>query len=306
MAHELDRVLRAFARRPWAIEPARGEEILAALMLRHANGPRAGPFRDEPAPEGMSTEREGQVAVMNLMGSIVPRASAVRDVSAAFASMERFQAAFRQVANDPGVSAIVLNIDSPGGMVDLVPETASLIAGARRSDRPIYAIANTMAASAAYYIGVSADRLYVSPSGMVGSIGVRMMHVDQSRAVEAQGIRVTELSAGPRKTEGTPFAPLDKAARAALQDEIDVAYAQFVDHVAAMRGVPASVVRADPERAERHMGGGRVYRAERAVELGMADAVATFDEVLAEAASGRRAPRRRRDAEVERRRLALL
>lgn len=302
MPHELERVIAAFATRPWAIHEERGQEIAAALMLRHSHGPRSEPFREEPAQQADAVEQQGRVAVMNLFGSIVPRASAVRDVSAAFASLERFQAAFREVKDDRGVSAIVLNIDSPGGMVDLVPETAALIRGARRADRPIYAVANTIAASAAYWIGSAADQFFASPSAIVGSIGVRMMHVDQSGLLKMRGLKVTHISAGARKSEALE-GPLTKEALRALREEIGATYSMFVADVASARGVAESVVRADPEAGGAHMGGGRAYHAEKALSLGMIDEIATLDEVLARATTGGRKPRSIR---AERERLSLL
>ncbi|MEE3098757.1 MAG: S49 family peptidase, partial [Pseudomonadota bacterium] len=231
--------------------------------------------------------------------TIAPRASAVRDASASFASLETFGKLFDEVAADPKVSAIVLNVDSPGGMVDLVPETAAKIRGARREGRPIHAVANTMACSAAYWIASQADRLFASPSAVVGSIGVRAAHMDQSAYMAKLGVKVTQISAGARKTEGNPYEPLDAAARKALQEEIDAAYAMFVADVAAARGVSAEVVSADPEKAARHMGGGRAYGASRALQLGMVDGIATLAEVIAGVSGGR-------SARMERERLALL
>ncbi|MEM1345182.1 MAG: S49 family peptidase [Pseudomonadota bacterium] len=303
MAHELDRVIEAFASRPWAIEPTRGAEIAALLALRHARGPRAEPYREDGGPgAGLENEPRGRVAVLSLHAAIVPRASAVKDASTPFVAMDRFTRTFTQLAEDRGVGAIVLDIDSPGGMIDLVPEAAALVADKRREGRPIYAVANTMMCSAAYWIGCQADRVFATPSGLVGSIGVRAMHMDHSQKLKRDGIQVTHLFAAPRKAEGNPHSPLDGVARAALQDEIDRAYGRFVAVVAATRGVPEAVVRADPEKAERHMGGGRAYDAERALALGMIDEIATLDAVIGMAT---RAGQPRRSVAAERARLAL-
>lgn len=287
MAHEIARVVALAAARPWAIEEAYGATLFEALLRRAQDGPRAAPYRDEPASRAEVSERRGKVAVLRLTGSLAPRASAVRDVSAAFTDLSRFQVAFRAAANDAQVSAILLDVDSPGGMVDLVPETAALVRGARREGRPIVAVANTMMASAAYWIGSQADRVVASPSAVVGSIGVRAMHTDYSRQLEALGVKVTHIHAGARKVEGSPYRPLDKQALGALQAEVDAAYDAFVGDVAAARGVSPAVVRADPEAAERHMGGGRTYRADRARTLGMVDEVDTFDAVLRDLSGGR-------------------
>lgn len=300
MAHELDRIIRAFGARPWAIEEVKALELAELLAMRHARGPRAAPYRGDEVPKGVSNERAGSTAILRMHGTIVPRASAVKDVSSAFVSMEAFGATFEAVASDPKVSAIVMDIDSPGGMIDLVPEVAAKIIGARSAGRPIYAVANTTAASAAYWLGSQADKVFASPSAQVGSIGVLTMHQDFSAAAARSGVKVTHIHAGPRKVEGNPFEPLSKEARADIQESVNEAYAAFVQAVAAGRSVPEDVVRADPEKASEHMGGGRVYGAQRALSLGMIDGIATLAEVVA--MTGATSP----SARIERERLALL
>lgn len=282
MAHEIRRVLAAFAAQPWFIDPRKAEQIVAMLELRAMAGPRAEPFRKEGAALRQEVRTtKGTVAVLNLFGAIAPRAEALEDVSQQAALMVPFQNAFREVAADPSLSGIILNIDSPGGRVDLVPETAAMIRKARRDGRPIVAVANTLAASAAYWIASAADELVVTPSGEVGSIGVYVLHRDVSEALAASGIRMQFISEGARKVEGNPFEPLSEEARAALQTNVRYFYDLFVADVAKGRRVAESVVRADPEKDGKHFGGGRVYPAKEAVRLGMADRVATLDETIA-------------------------
>ncbi|GAB5506673.1 MAG: hypothetical protein Rhirs2KO_18360 [Rhizobiaceae bacterium] len=305
MPHEIRRILRAFSSQPWFIEPRAADKIIAILEYRAAHGPRAEPYRDEPAAKPTSREDRGKIAVVNLMGPIVPRSSGVDDISGpTVASMERFGALFDQVADDKDVTAIVLNIDSPGGSVDLVPETAAKIRAARREDRPIIAVANTLAASAAYWLASAADELVVTPSGEVGSIGVYMLHQDVSAALEREGVKLTFISEGPRKTEGNPFEPLGKEAAAALQETARYYFDMFAKDVAAHRRVDVSVVTADPENAEQHFGGGRVYPAKTAVKLGMADRVESLESVLRRLQSGR--PAGNRNTKSARRRLELI
>lgn len=305
MSHEIRRVLRAFATRPWFIDARSAQQIVAILEYRSEHGPRAQPYREEPAKEPTVEERKGKIAVLNLMGAIVPRSSMVDDLSGpTVASLEMFQAAFDKVAKDDDVVAIVINVDSPGGSVDLVPETAAKIRAARREGRPIIAIANTLAASAAYWIASAADELVVTPSGEVGSIGVYMLHQDISDMLEAEGVRMTFIKEGPRKTEGNPFEPLDAPARNALQATARHYYDLFVKDVAKARNVSEDVVRADPEETDKHFGGGRVYPSSIAVKLGMADRVDTLEGVL-QRLQASASQRRRRRADLQRRRLAL-
>lgn len=302
MAHEIDRLLRAFASEVWLIEPTKAEQILSMLEWRATHGPRAEPYRDGPESKPALSEQQGRVAVLRLYGTIAPRAESVRDVSQSAALMTQFQAAFRQAAADPNVVAIVIDVDSPGGNVALVPETAAMIFKARREGRPIVAVANSLAASAAYWISAAADELVVTPSGVVGSIGVYTVHQDISEKLSKEGTRVQFISAGPRKTEGNPFEPLGDEARAALEERVRSAYNMFTADVAKFRGVSVSVVRADPEKDEQHFGGGRIYDAVKAVKLGMADRVATLDETIARLAT----PGGRKSIASRRRRMALL
>lgn len=281
MAHEIRRVLRAFAGQAWYIDPRKAEQIVAVLEMRALSGPRSEPFRKDAAiPRQTLATPTGNVAVLGLYGPILPRAQALQDVSQTAALMTEFQQAFRQAAADSSVKAIVLDVDSPGGQVDLVPETAAMIRAARRPDRPIVAVANTLAASAAYWIASAAEELVVTPSGEVGSIGVYVLHEDVSQTLETLGVRMTFISEGPRKVELNPFEPLTAEARAALQASVRYTYDMFVADVAKFRNVPQSVVRADPEKSDKHFGGGRVYPAKEAVRLGMADRVATLDETV--------------------------
>lgn len=189
----------------------------------------------------------------------------------------------------------------------MVQETAAKIFAARRADRPIIAVANHMAASAAYWLASAADQIVTPASGDVGSIGVYTMHDDLTGALEQAGVARSMIFEGPRKVEGHPYGPLEEDARRALQDSVAETYAAFTSDVARFRGVAASVVRADPVTSEAHYGGGRVYSGKRALRLGMIDRVATMDEVLADLAQGRRMPRRgARRAALRRRRMALI
>jgi signal peptide peptidase SppA len=282
MPHEISRLLRAFGAQAWLIEPRKAAEIVAMLEYRHAHGVRPTAFRDDgPAPRPEVSSSTGRVRVVRLYGVIMPRAEAVEDISQASALMTDFMAAFKSAANDPGVSAIVLDIDSPGGRVDLVQEAGDMVFRARKAGRPIVAVANTCMCSAAYWIGAQADQLVATPSGEVGSIGVYTVHQDISEYLAAQGVAMTYVFEGPRKVEGNPFEPLGPEARAYLQDSVRATYDMFVEAVARGRKVKDSMVRADPESAKAHFGGGRSYGAKTALELGMVDRIESLDQVIA-------------------------
>lgn len=162
------------------------------------------------------------------------------------------------------------------------------------------AIANHLAASAAYWIGSAADELVVTPSGEVGAIGVFAAHEDISKSLEMEGIAISLISAGKYKTEGNPYEPLSDEARAAIQAEVDGYYDMFVKAVARNRGVKPADVRGG-------FGEGRVVRAQQAVSLGMADRIATLDETIERLQRGSaRKPGASADTDFRRRRMRLI
>lgn len=173
---------------------------------------------------------------------------------------------------DASIGAIVLDIDSPGGTVTGVMEAADKIFQARGS-KPVVALANGLAASAAYWLGSQASEFYAIPSGQVGSIGVRAMHIDQSVANEAMGVKVTSITSSKFKDEGSPHAPLSDEARDEIQRRVDAVHGEFVAAVARGRGVTAGTVNRD-------FGQGRVVSANDAKNSAMIDGVATAEAVI--------------------------
>lgn len=229
---------------------------------------RIGIKRDnEPTSAG-----EGEICVIPIVGPIMSRAGAMQEMSGAH-SVDDMKAEIQAAVNDPGVSHIVLDMDTPGGSVDGVPELASYIMSVR-DQKPIIAVANYLAASAGLWIMSAASEAVASPSAEVGSLGVYTMHNDYSAQLEMKGVKPTLVSAGEYKTELNPFEPLSEEAKARLQEEVDDIYKTFVSAVAEGRGK-------DPAYVEENFGQGRTMSAEDALKVGMVDRIATFDDVIA-------------------------
>lgn len=266
-------ILRAAGRTPWAIQEGKLQEIVAFLELR-ANG---GLVAEEDVRAFAASNRRptpaahGSVAVLPLFGVIGHRMNAMSSMSGG-TSTEKFASLFANALEDPNVRAIVLDIDSPGGTVQGVSELASQIYKARGT-KPIVAVANALAASAAYWIASAADEIVAPPSGEVGSIGVFVIHTDVSKAEAADGVTHTIIKAGKYKAEGNPYEPLSEEARAAAQEYVDGYYGMFVGAVAKNRGVSVGDVRSG-------YGEGRTLRAADALKAGMIDRVGTLDSVL--------------------------
>lgn len=268
-------ILKAIYEMPWAIQQEKLAAIVEMVHLR-ANGLETSFADAERAPvmAAMSAPARngGSVAILPIFGTISQRMNVMSDFSGG-TSTEKFTTSFRQAMADSSVKAIVLNVDSPGGTIYGVDELASEIYKARGEKR-VVAIANSLSASAAYWIGSAAEEFSVTPGGEVGSIGVFAAHMDESTALAAEGIKTTLISAGKYKTEGNPYEPLSEEARTAMQSRVDDYYGMFVDAVARNRGVTAG-------RVKTGYGQGRVMGAQDALKAGMVDRVATLDQTLA-------------------------
>jgi signal peptide peptidase SppA len=267
---------------PWAMEQTRLRAMTNVLTRWQAGIPAsqdvlASIAADREARDARraaaATPGTGGIAVLPLYGVVTQRGNMADDVSGPGSmSVQQFTGALRSALADPTVGQILIDIDSPGGSVYGVQELATEMMAARAS-KPIVAIANSLCASAAYWIGCCASELYVTPGGEVGSIGVWQAHQDCSEAMAEAGVKTTLISAGKYKTEGNPYAPLDADAQAFLQSRVDDYYQAFSKGVAKARGVGIDAVR-------NGMGQGRVLGADAALAEHMVDGIATFDEVV--------------------------
>lgn len=246
---------------PLAIHPKKAEIVMGALAERLgivsvANTerlPASGFFYDDDddfgfgGPGATVTDPgydlvEG-LALIQVSGTLVQKLGSVRPFSG-MTGYDGIREAFGAALLDDAVEGIVLQIDSGGGEVagcfDLVDDIY-----AARGQKPIAAILDENAFSAAYAIASAADpgRIYVPRTGGTGSIGVICMHVDWSEALSKAGLRVTFIHYGERKTDGHPEIPLTPEALAAFQTDIDAMGDLFVQTVARNRGLDADKVR---------------------------------------------------------------
>ena len=222
------------------------------------------------SPPGQHLAATG-IAVVPVHGSLVRRAMGI-DAASGLTSYSDIAAMLDTAVADPTVSGILLDIDSPGGEAGGVFELAQHIR-AIDAVKPVWAMACDSAFSAAYAIACAASRVFVTQTAGVGSIGVIAMHVDQSVRDAQEGYRFTAVSAGDFKNDLSPHEPIDKAALARLQTEVDRLYGLFVDHVAAMRGMQAKVIR-DTQAG--------LFFGPDAVRSGFADSLASTEQVVSD------------------------
>ncbi len=277
---------------PLLLHPQKLDAIIAGLGQRllgtqglqidaAAISPRAAlPAEMFTTRKGERTERgyrvnEG-VAVISAMGGLVHRTRLEAD-SSLLIGYNDLAADMEDALAQPEVHAIALVLDSPGGEVSGAFELADRIYAAR-GRKPIVAVADGMAASAAYLAASAADEVVLTTTSYVGSIGVVMRHVDYSRALANEGINVSHIFAGEHKVDGNPYQPLPASVREHLQADIEGLYQMFVQAVAKHRGMEEQAVR-DTRAA--------VYRGVAGVAARLADRIGTADTVIADLSARR-------------------
>ncbi|MGH7419803.1 MAG: S49 family peptidase [Candidatus Rokuibacteriota bacterium] len=235
------------------------------------------------AEQGYTVEQG--VAILPIEGVIAKKMNLLSKISGG-ASTELISRDLQAALSDPAVNQIVLKIDSPGGSVDGTQELAREVREAG-AVKPIIAYADGMMASAGYWIEAAADEIYLSGNtAQVGSIGVLATHTDISGAEAAAGVKTTEITVGQYKRLTSQYQPLSDEGRDHIQDQVDQIYAEFVDDIAAFRGVAIDTVLSQ-------MADGRVFIGRRAVKAGLADGVAAFPRLIADMARGKKPALRR-------------
>lgn len=277
--------------RPLLIDPGKADQIMAVLEGRFGLSqleddlspepssplsPEASRFRgthDMRRASGEFVRAEGRTALITIDGSLVNRGAWLNSRSG-LTSYEGLAAQIDAAVADAAISAIVLDINSPGGEATGMFALAAKIRSAR-STRKVVAVVNDIAASAAYGLAAQADQVVISSTSMVGSIGVVMLHLDRSGELASKGVRPTLIHAGAHKVDGNSFGPLPEGVRAAMQRDVMAFYDRFLETVEAGRGRRLSAAKARKTEAQTYIG-------KDAISAGLADRLGSLDEVLAE------------------------
>lgn len=267
---------------PLMIQPDKLEAILTVIgprlqggetpQFQSADGRQVGPARVRFTADG--------IAVIPVLGTLVMSAGGVVPDSG-LTSYGQIEEALDEAVADPMVRGILLEIDSPGGEVSGAFDLVDRILAARAT-KPVWAIANEMALSAAYAIASAAERVLLPRTARVGSIGVVAVHVDRSARDQEQGFAYSFIFAGEKKIDGNPHEPLSDRARADIQFDIDAVMDVFVAAVARGRGMQEPAVRATDAG---------IFPGRAAVDAGIADGVGSFRAALAELSEAARVRR---------------
>lgn len=248
-------------------------EVILGVVGRKMSGDTLATLPPANVDAGMTgglQNLEG-IAIIPILGTLVRRSSYIGAASG-LTSYHEIEAMAEQAFADPQVRAVLLEIDSSGGeaggVFDLAQRLRTL---AQTSGKPLWAIADEAALSAAYAIACAADRLWLTRTAEVGSIGVVAVHVDESVADAKAGLNYTFLHAGAHKVDGHTHAPLPAPVAADIQADIEHLHEQFISLVAGFRRLTPEVVRTTEAR---------VYRGEAAIQAGLADQIGTRAEAI--------------------------
>ncbi len=246
-----------------------------AAQLDHVANVRAMDILDDEDDEE-TKERDifrivGNVMVIPIKGAIDRQLSAMDRLCSDATDVEDVQAALQKAAESPDVAGVVLDINSPGGSVLGVEETAAMVAGL---GKPSIAYIGGLGCSAAYYIAAGASAIYADPSSIVGSIGVYSAMLDQTRRYEQAGVKVDVIKSegSPLKGAGIPGTSLSPEQRAAMQDQVDHIYSKFAGFVKSRRRVKAEALN------------GGDWTGDKAKELGLVDSLASLQTAIRDVA----------------------
>lgn len=220
--------------------------------------------------EGDSNER---IAVLEVDGVIQDTGEASIFAGAGY-NHQQFMTQMEELSDDPTVKGIVLSVNSPGGGVLESSDIYDALVDAQKTKEiPIYVAMGGMAASGGYYISAPADKIYVHPETLTGSIGVIMQSVNYGKLAEKYGVEFPTIKSGPYKDMMSPTREMKPEERAMLQEMIDDSYNRFVEIIVEGRGMTDAAVR--------KVADGRVMNGRQAIEAGLADDYGKLPGVIA-------------------------
>lgn len=270
------RIAELLFNRPLMISEAKLNSILQVLGPRFNLDPSTLPTIETVALSDEQRARSGYqvnngIGVIGIYGPLMHRLMASDFPSGGPTTYTDLRRAFDMALQDDGVNSIIFDIDSPGGEVNGCFDLADHIFQSR-GIKPISAVVNESAYSAAYLLASAAEQIIIPRTGGAGSIGVIATHADFSKAEEEEGIKVTHVYAGARKADFSPHAPLTSEALSILQGMVEDTYTLFIETVARNRGLSVKTVQATEAG---------LYIGKKAVSARLADEVSPANKALA-------------------------
>ena len=250
-------ILSKVFREPWVVTREKHWAIQRILEARIVGQVVEDPLGMEDGDNEKPTmSKDGDTAIIPVHGIIGKHLSGLEMMSGGV-DLDTVNTMLDMAAKDDGIESVILDFRSPGGTVTGVPETARKIANFPKG---ILAFTDSEMASGAYWLASQANGgIFATESSDVGSIGVYMALLDESRALENEGLKVNAISAGKFKMAGASFKPLTDDERKMFQDQVDSIYVQFKDAATRHRELSDDVMQ------------GQVFDGQEAVTFGLVD-----------------------------------
>lgn len=249
----------------WAIDLPVGQQLFDRISTTDLTAHFARVSASPPNQAVTVTNQDG-IAVIDVVGTLQKARSSMGGTSTTM-----LRQAVRSAAKDADIKGIMLRIDSPGGTVAGNDEAAQEIAKAAGS-KPVWSYVEDLGASAAYWLASQSSKIIVNRTGRVGSIGTYMAVADYSAMAAKEGVKVYVVRAGEFKGSGEPGTEITAKQLAEWQRQVDELNSFFLQAVASGRGRDMATVQSWAD--------GRVHIGQSAVDLGLADGVASFEDAL--------------------------
>ena len=260
-------VLAEMQKEIWAMEPRHLNALFTRLIELEIK-----------VPAGVEVIKEakmsiiGDTAIIKISGILLKNIpSLYRWLGIEMTSYLDIQDQLTEAVGNPAVKKILLDIDSPGGVVAGVMEAGQAIANAA-AQKPVMAKIDDLGASGAYWLASQATKVIAGPNAEVGAIGVFTVYVDWSARADKEGMKVHIIRSGEHKGMGVPGAPITAEQIAAMQEIIDGMAENFIKAVSSGRGMTIEAVRA--------LADGRVFLAVEAKKNGLIDNVITANKTI--------------------------
>jgi len=249
--------------------------VVLLVVLGSTGGVAGGAAPVVYEEEYVSGEGSNKVAVIPVQGAIASADSSLGGAQPTV-TPEGLADALAQAADDEGVRAVVLEVNSPGGGVTASDEMhQSIVDFKKNTEKPVVVSMGDTAASGGYYISTAADEIVANETTLTGSLGVIFQLNNFEELADKYGYKQVIIKSGEFKDIGNAFRQITPEEREIFQSLVDESYAEFVDVISSGRGIPEDRVR--------EIADGRIYSGQRAKELCLVDSFGGLDEASAEA-----------------------
>lgn len=267
-AKHYPRIERELFHSAWFVLPS-VHNTLVKTFKAHIEGAKAdvSEMEDLLQLEANDLVTDPSIALINVEGIIGKRLSGL-DIACGGCDLNNVSDAIDEAMANENVKTIVFYINSPGGTVTGVPELAEKISEISKVKNTI-AYVDILCASAGYYLASQCNSILSAPSADLGSVGVYSLYLDETRALENEGLKVNAISAGKYKLSGASFKPMTDEERAMFQADVDKLYVAFKEAVTSKRNIKDEYLQ------------GQCFTGEDLINFGFVDGFAnSLDEVL--------------------------